>query len=243
MEGNVMFNFVYEFLASLGYTHPIHPTQVHIPIGLVVGAFVFAWIALVFRWPKLAQTARHCVILAYVWVFPTMLLGIMDWQHYYASGMLFPIKMKLIFAPTLLGLLTAAVILGYKKGAGSKAVLAIYCLCFVTVIVLGYFGGQLVYGLKSPTPPKDVRAGAKVFSSNCSGCHPHGANILVPSLPLRGAPQLAEFKTFVDFIRDPKLPDGSKGPMPAFPPTKISDQQAKELYEYIDQVIEHPKSK
>jgi mono/diheme cytochrome c family protein len=72
------------------------------------------------------------------------------------------------------------------------------------------------------------------------GCHPHGANILKPNLPLRTAPQLAEFKSFEKFIRDPKMPDGSTGVMPAFVPAKISDQQARELYEYIQQVIEHP---
>ena len=73
-----MFNFVYKFLAGLGYTHPIHPTEVHMPIGLVVGAFIFAWIALLFRRPRLTQTARYCVTLAFIWVFPTMLFGIMD---------------------------------------------------------------------------------------------------------------------------------------------------------------------
>jgi hypothetical protein len=29
------------------------------------------------------------------------------------------------------------------------------------------------------------------------------------------------------------LPDGSAGPMPAFPPDRISDEQARELYEYL----------
>ena len=37
-----MINFVYQLLARIGYTHPIHPTEVHMPIGLVVGAFIFA---------------------------------------------------------------------------------------------------------------------------------------------------------------------------------------------------------
>jgi uncharacterized membrane protein len=198
-----MFNFIYEFLAKLGYTHPIHPTEVHMPIGLVVGAFIFAWTALLFRRPKLAQTARHCVILAFIWVFPTLLLGIMDWQHYYAEAMLFPIKMKLIFAPTLLVLLAVAVILGFKIGAESKAVLAIYCLCFVTVVILGYFGGQLVYGTKGPAPPENVKAGAELFSANCKGCHPNGGNIIKPNLPLRSAPQLANLSSFESFIRDP----------------------------------------
>jgi uncharacterized membrane protein len=235
-----LFSSVYEFLARLGYTHPIHPTEVHMPIGLVVGAFVFVWIAVLFHRQKFALTARHCVILAAIWVFPTMLFGIMDWQHYYAGAMLFPIKVKMILAPALTILLWIAVILGYKKGGENKAVVAIYCVCFLIVVALGYFGGQLTYGSKGPAPPENVKAGAKVFSANCMGCHPHGANILKPNLPLRTAPQLAEFKSFEKFIRDPKMPDGSTGVMPAFVPAKISDQQARELYEYIQQVIEHP---
>jgi uncharacterized membrane protein len=238
-----VFNFVYEFLSRLGYNHPIHPTEVHMPIGLVVGAFVFAWIAVLFRRPKLATTARYCVILAAIWVFPTMLFGIMDWYHYYAGAMLLPIKVKLIFAPGLTILLWIAVILGYKKGAGSRPVLAIYCACFAIVIILGYFGGQMVYGVKRAAPPANLKAGAKVFSANCQGCHPHGGNIVKPNLPLRSAPQLADFSSFKAFIGDPRLPDGSRGPMPAFSSKKISDQKARELYQYIDQVIVHPKRK
>jgi len=136
--------------------------------------------------------------------------------------------------------MATAVILGFKKGAESKAVLAIYCLCFVTVIILGYFGGQLVYGVKAPAPSADVKAGAEIFSANCKGCHPSGGNIIKPNLPLRSAPQLADFKSFEGFIRDPKMPDGSTGVMPAFTTTKISAQQAKELYDYIGRVIIHP---
>ena len=238
-----MFNSVYEMLSRLGYPQPIHPMEVHMPIGLVVGAFVFVWIAVLFHRQKLALTARHCVILAAIWVFPTMLFGIMDWQHYYAGAMLFPIKVKLILAPALTVLLWIAVILGYKKGGENKVVVAIYCVSFLIVVVLGYFGGQLIYGGKGPAPPANVQAGAKVFSANCMGCHPHGGNILKPNLPLRSAPQLAEFSSFEKFIRDPKMPDGSAGVMPAFAPAKISGQQARELYEYIQQVLVHPARK
>jgi hypothetical protein len=127
------------------------------PIGLVVGAFVFVWIAVLFHRQKLALTARHCVILAAIWVFPTMLFGIMDWQHYYAGAMLFPIKVKMILAPALTILLWIAVILGYKKGGENKAVVAIYCVCFLIVVALGYFGGQL--GSCAPRERKSRRQG------------------------------------------------------------------------------------
>ena len=238
-----MFNFVYEFLANLGYTHPIHPTEVHMPIGLAVGAFLFSWIALFLRRPNLARTARHCIILAFIWVFPTILFGIMDWQHYYAGAMLFPVKMKLIFGPIFLILLAAAVILGHGKGAESKTVAVVYGLCFITVVILGFFGGQMVYGVKSPRASEEFKAGAKIFASNCSACHPHGGNTLKPNLPLIRAPQLADLKTFSDFIRNPRMPDGSAGIMPAFAPTKISGQQERELYDYIVNVLARPARK
>jgi hypothetical protein len=44
---------------------------------------------------------------------------------------------------------------------------------------------------------------------------------------------------FLAFIRDPKRPNGSAGAMPSFPSTKVSDQQASELFNYIARVLEH----
>ena len=37
---------------------------------------------------------------------------------------------------------------------------------------------------------------------------------------------LADFKTFLYFIRNPEMPDESKGSMAAFTKSKISDRQA-----------------
>jgi mono/diheme cytochrome c family protein len=83
-------------------------------------------------------------------------------------------------------------------------------------------------------------AGQKIFVANCSGCHPHGGNILRPNLPLKGSPRLTNFETFSAFIRTPKMPDGSRGPMPAFPPMKIPEEDAKALYGYISHVLDQP---
>jgi mono/diheme cytochrome c family protein len=238
-----MLDSIYAFLARLGYAHPIHPTEVHMPIGLVVGAFIFAWIALLFQRPRLAQTAYHCIVLAFIWLFPTVLFGVMDWQHYYAGAMPFPIKMKLILAPVLLVLLAGAVLLGRGGGAESKAVLTSYGLCFLVVVILGYFGGQLVYGVQGPSLPDELKAGARLFAAHCSSCHPQGGNIINPDLPLKDSPQLADPNVFVAFIRNPKMPDGSAGSMPAFPPAQISDREAESLYEYVVQTMGYPTRK
>ncbi len=236
-----MFDSVYQFLDSIGYPHPIHPSEVHIPIGMVVGAFFFVWVALLFRHQRLALTARHCIILGFIFVFPTMLFGFMDWQHYFAGAWLFPIKVKLTLAFVLLALLLIGILLGKRLGAESRIVAAVYTLCFLVVVVIGYFGGQLVYGSWTPAAPKEFLAGAKIFKARCSGCHPGGGNIIVSNLPLKGAPELAGYSSFAAFIRNPRMPDGSRGIMPPFPESRISDQQAKEIYQYIFNVLEHPR--
>jgi hypothetical protein len=85
---------------------------------------------------------------------------------------------------------------------------------------------------RSSGTPADT-AGAAIFRANCVSCHPNGGNTITPNLPLRGSRMLASFDAFLDFIRHPKMPNGSKGAMPNFPPSKISDHQARELYQYL----------
>ena len=65
---------VYQVLAKIGYTHPLHPTLTHLVMGLVMGAFVFLLIAKFFRRGSLAQTARHCIVLALISLLPTAVL-------------------------------------------------------------------------------------------------------------------------------------------------------------------------
>jgi uncharacterized membrane protein len=234
---------IYLFLEKLGYPHPLHPPFAHMPIGLVAGALVLGWVAWLFRRPALWPSSRHCLILALIFLIPTALSGYMDWQHYYSGAWLFYIKMKLILAGILLVLLSIGFIVARKPEVRPIASLTIYSLAFLTVVALGYYGGQMVFGGSTPTAPKEFEIGARIFKGNCSGCHPHGGNIIATNLPLSHAPQLAEFDAFRDFIRHPKMPDGSRGEMPGYPTTRISDQQARDLYQYIVNVIRHPKRK
>jgi mono/diheme cytochrome c family protein len=55
------------------------------------------------------------------------------------------------------------------NSASSSIKFALY-----TVVVIGFFGGQLVYSGWSPKAPAAYKAGEKIFKSRCSGCHPHG---------------------------------------------------------------------
>ena len=69
-----MIESIYQILAKIGYTHPLHPPATHLPAGLIIGGFLFALIAWIFNRKSLTQTARHCFILALVMAVPTILL-------------------------------------------------------------------------------------------------------------------------------------------------------------------------
>ncbi len=136
---------LYGFLRSVGYTHPLHPALVHMPIGLVVGALVFSFAAPFFHKPRLERAAYYCLVLAFLFLFPTILLGYMDWQHFFAGGWIFYIKMKMALAAVLLVLVVLGLVLGRRAGTATKSLMTVYGLAFLTVVALGYYGGQLVY--------------------------------------------------------------------------------------------------
>ena len=169
-----MADFIYSIMVKIGFNHPLHPTITHLPVGLVIGAFVFSVIARLFRKPVFAQTARHCSILALISVFPTLLLGILDWQHFYVGAWLFPVKMKLFLAGVVLILLLVTVSVAASTKEGSVKTVLLYGLCLITVVGLGYFGGELVYGQKATSVKSDdilIRQGAVIFDANCAACH------------------------------------------------------------------------
>lgn len=226
-----MINAFYDILNRLGYHHPIHPTEVHMPIGLVVGAFVFAVFAIIFRRRNLTLTPWHCIILAFIWIFPTMILGLMDWQHFYAGAWILPIKVKITTAPVLAILLGLSVFLGKTYGPTSLKVLPVYFLCLCAVTVLGYFGGQLTYAGRTTIGPKEYEAGQQVYADHCTTCHPSGGNTIDPGKPVLHSPLLQNPDIFKMWLRNPAQP------MPAFAAAKISDTQARELYEYIQNVL------
>lgn len=242
-----MIEFFYKILTAIGYTHPIHAPTTHIPVGMVIGAFIFGVVSWKFKKDTLARTAHHCIILALLALLPTVIAGIMDWQHYYAGVWLFPIKMKLPLASLLLILLVFGLSAGYRAEGISKRALIIYALCLLNVTALGYFGGELAYSGRAPAKPSEsaqspvtaeVEAGATLFKQTCGACHPKGGNSIKQNLPLKRAPQLVNFETFLAYIQSPKARDGSTTVMPAFPADKLSDQQARDIYQYIVEVLE-----
>jgi uncharacterized membrane protein len=209
---------------------PLHPPAAHIPIGLVVGAFIFLLVALIFKRRNFLTIAHQCNVLALIFLFPATFLGFTDWLHFYAGAWSFPIKMKIAMTGTLLIFLTAAVIMEIKKIGGLMSKFFVYFLCLVSVIGIGYFGGSLVFPEYSLALPDQLRDGEKLYAAHCAGCHPRGGNVINPALPVVGSPQLKDLNTFTKYNRNPLRPDGSKGVMPAYP--KISDQEMKMIYQY-----------
>ena len=253
-----MIDGIYQLLAKVGFTDPLHAPVTHIPIGLVIGAFCFFYVAVIFKKKNLYLTARHVSILAFIFVFPTILLGVMDWLHFFKGALIPPIKAKMILASCVMVLLGAGIILGSEVRVRSAPMMVIYALAVVGVVGLGWFGARLVYGnwagsqpaTEAAAPaapsaggtatgaapgaaPSAARLGGRLFAANCAACHPGGANVVVPELPLKGAKQLATESSFVSFIRSPVMPNGSAGQMPAFAADQVSDKDASNIYQYI----------
>jgi len=238
-----MITAFYAFLKSLGYPHPVHPAIAHMPIGLVTGALIFGFIALLLRRPLFGWSARHCLILAWLFWFPTVLFGVMDWQYFLAGVWLFPIKMKLILAGILFILLSIGILISRNPETKLSGPLIIYALSFCCVVGLGWYGGNLVFGGRTLPAAREFKVGMEIFDQKCSGCHPGGGNAIKPNLPLIGSSELKDFQTFLNYIRQPKMPNGSKGIMPAFPEQKISQAQAEQLYQYLTKVLSVHKAK
>ena len=232
-----IFNPFYNALYVIGFHDPIHPPLTHITIGVVVAALVFGVLAWVLRQPSLARAARYCLVLAWLFIFPTVLLGFMDWQHWYQGAWLLPILIKICLASFLFLLLSLGMILIFTGREESKALLAIYFIAFFTVAGLGYFGGRLVFGGRAPAVHTQLEAGRRLFENNCMACHPNGGNAILPNYIIIGSDNLKDLHTFISLIRDPRLDNGQKGPMPDFSPQKISEDQARQLYEYLSRVM------
>lgn len=237
-------NSFYGFFASLGYEHPIHPAIVHLPIGAVIAAWFFLVLGILRNHDGLRRSAYYCSVFALLFAIPTVMIGFADWQHFLAGATTQPITLKLWFASILIVSLSLIVILGYRKKdakALGRVMLLPATVNMALVIGLGFEGGNLVYGGKQPDAPRQYQAGATVFKNNCSGCHAGGGNVIKPNLPLLGASQLQSEATFQKFIRAPHMPGGDQGPMPGFSPSKLSNDEATELYNYITMVLADPR--
>lgn len=180
---------LYESLAALGYTHPLHPPLTHLTMGMVIGALIFALISRFTRFAHFAPTARHCHALALIAIVPTAILGIMDWIHFYGAQIMTPIIAKMLLAAACLGVLSAAAVRQRKDRERKAPPVLLYLLAFVLVVGLGYFGGEIVFGTHKAKVDAGAAAPGKedakrekasfarvkpILESRCTTCHSGG---------------------------------------------------------------------
>lgn len=245
-----MIDALYALLKSFGFDEPLHAPITHMPIGLVVGALIFLVVALVFNKKQLIPSARHAAILAFVFAFPTILLGVFDWMHFYRGILMPAITIKIGFAVVVLVVLGAAIVLGGEVKLHSRWLTVLYAIAFVAVMGLGYFGSGIIRGRAITVAPAktektisatgaavspEFRRGQAVFTASCLACHGNGANAIIASLPVKGSSKLASLEKFTDFVRKPTMPDGSAGEMPEFPVMQIPEAKMADLYTYVTQ--------
>ena len=170
---------IYGKLQSFGFTHPLHPLFVHLPIGLTVGALLFLIAAAVTRRSPLCQTARHCLILAALTTPLAAVGGVMDWRHFYAGAWMWPFVVKMVLALLLVGALVAAAVRSCRHKDMPGKLLPIYLVCVVLIAGLGFIGGELVYGRKQ-TPATPAAPLAPAPPPAVHEAEPHGAQHAPP---------------------------------------------------------------
>ena len=141
-----MIELVYQTLARIGYSHPLHPAMTHIPMGMIIGGFLFAVSSAVMRKDDLAKAAHYCYTLSLIFVLPTMLLGYMDWQYKFDGEWNRLILTKIILAVMLTMMLGITFLYGKNVKVDMKQKLILYVICFAIAMGLGFIGGELQYG-------------------------------------------------------------------------------------------------
>jgi uncharacterized membrane protein len=141
-----MIELVYQTLAKFGYSHPLHPAMTHIPMGMIIGGFLFAVGSTVMKKDDLAIAAHYCYTLALIFVLPTMMLGYMDWQYKFDGEWNRLILTKIILAVMLTLMLLVTFFYGKNVKVDIKQKLIFYVICFVIAMGLGFIGGELQYG-------------------------------------------------------------------------------------------------
>lgn len=148
-----MTDLFYGLLGLIGFSHPIHPVLITMVVGPVMAGFLFVAVAFFFKKPEFYQTGRQLTVIAFIFWFPTVAVGIIDWIHFYGgSTKMVEISAKLVLAGILFVVLLGNILL-FKKGQEKPLIpLVLMFLATVNVSALGYLGGNIVFG----STPKEV---------------------------------------------------------------------------------------
>ena len=141
-----MTDFIYSLLVKIGFTHPLHPAIVHFPIGMAMGALAFTVMVLWLKKAELVPAAFYSHILGMITLLPTMLIGYMDWQHFY-NGVPNPLIIaKIVLGFVLMALFSYALFIGRRGRVNNRKFFVVSLLCFIVTILIGFCGGELQYG-------------------------------------------------------------------------------------------------
>ncbi|WP_448871808.1 DUF2231 domain-containing protein [Desulfobulbus propionicus] len=140
-----MIEALYAILGKVGFHHPLHPALTHLPMGMVMGCFLFDLLTFFRKKTGFLTTSLHCRVLALISMAPTVIAGTLDWQHLYGGRFLPLLVVKMVLAVALTALLIYAVLL-QRQNAEVKKILVVSGLCLACAIGLGFSGGELVYG-------------------------------------------------------------------------------------------------
>ena len=229
-----MLDKVYALLQTVGYSHPLHPTLTHVPIGLIFAALIFALVGIAFKKQALLSTVRHCIILALITVPLAAALGVMDWQHFYGSAWLFPIKAKVVLAALLTVVLVVSLVTVFRIDRFSGRSIVIFGVCLLLTFGLGYFGGELVYGpgklsASADVENSDAEKGEAIFAKACAMCHFTDKEETRVGPGLKGLYQKGQMAVSGWEVSDDNIRRQLKSPfdnMPSFPDQTEEDIQA-----------------
>ncbi len=170
-----MDQLLYSLLGLVGFSHPLHPVLITMVVGPVIASFLFAAVALLFKKPQFYKTSRQLTVIGFIFWFPTVAVGLIDWYHFYGGSPRMPaIIAKIVLAGGLFLVLLGNILL-FRKGQDRPLPTVVLTLAgAVLVATLGFFGGDIVFGseTKTQTPtataPGDVTTvdGFKEFSKD-----------------------------------------------------------------------------
>lgn len=141
-----MIDELFTLLAKSGFKEPLHPPITHMPIGLAVGALIFLLVAIVFKRKDLVITVRHVSVLAFIFAFPTIFLGVIDWIHFYNAALFTPIIIKMVLAAVILIALGAGIIVGSEVKIHAVTLVVLFSIAVASAVGLGYLGSGIIYG-------------------------------------------------------------------------------------------------
>ncbi len=225
--------------------HPIHSIFVHFPAGLIPIAILFFLIFLYTRRIFFERISITLLGFSLIFLGFAISTGVYDWYSRYMFFM-FPIIIIKIFLSIILVLLIVLIWNIRNKHAKNNSISALsnnygyillFLLLFPVVLVIGYFGGNLVYPSELDSKGDMVRIGSKIYINKCYACHPYGQGIYDPlifpgSKESFGSAAIIQSKFFdnkdmvLKYIRNPKK-------MPKLSEEQISNSDFNYIYEYL----------